>query len=410
MQKKIISDGIAQSYIKVHRNLDFLYSSIPRISRNQLNAELKNIYQQAKNVGIYFDQQAEIKIGEVIVKFLPLINFLQQQQKKVFVVEPSHIYLTELAEACKDVTLINTNKRLAEKIDLLLSMSVYPCGMTKEYSKLLPSQKIIDIRHLARNVGELWPNHASQTYIYLLSGLAGIKYFPVLPAELEITVKDLLSAKQKLHDTLMKKPKFFQDTYKKWKNSTNFIFNPGVGVTNKVHYQQLRQWHKNNFIELGKMLLDNYPGSNVFIYKRIESEAIADDIYKTLHKYFTGRTYIFMRHPFRQSINMPELIALMKDIINVAISPDTSFMHLSAAGNIPTIGIFGPTDVRQWGALSSDPKNVLLIENNSCNSKSVNADEAICLRYGCEKSCIDEISPQAIFNALPYFLKRNNDD
>ena len=54
---------------------------------------------------------------------------------------------------------------------------------------------------------------------------------------------------------------------------------------------------------------------------------------------------------------MPQLCYVLQHS-RLAISVDTSLLHLASALGVPVVGLHGPTRSRQWGAISANSRSI----------------------------------------------------
>lgn len=148
-----------------------------------------------------------------------------------------------------------------------------------------------------------------------------------------------------------------------------------------------KQWTKNGFIELARLLLEK--GESVAIVGSPEERSLAEEIGSAAPgaKVFAGQWPLLETvHHYHQAKAM--------------VANDSGAIHMAALAELPTVAIFGPTTLalgfRPWQSQS-----VVVQRNLSCRP---------CGRHGHKvcpintHACMVEISAQQVFEGLQTFL------
>ena len=106
-----------------------------------------------------------------------------------------------------------------------------------------------------------------------------------------------------------------------------------------------KQWPKEYFVELIKKLIKN----KIFYYSKFILIGSFNE--RSIGKYIANH---FEKNIMTNLIGIPSLIEICSVLkkCNLFIGNDSGLMHLSASLDIPTIGLFGPSDIEQyhpWG-------------------------------------------------------------
>jgi heptosyltransferase-2 len=145
-----------------------------------------------------------------------------------------------------------------------------------------------------------------------------------------------------------------------------------------------KRWPTENFVELGKMLIERYACKIVVIIGPDEKE---------YRNYFNVPGFTILES---QSFDVT-LVLLSKAL--VLISNDSGLMHAAALLRVPTVTMWGGTDVNRNGARGSFAIN---IENERlpCQPCSRFVSEVNC--PGIKYECIRSISVQQVYDAVAY--------
>lgn len=150
-----------------------------------------------------------------------------------------------------------------------------------------------------------------------------------------------------------------------------------------------KMWPKENFIELGKILIDN--GFNIVLFGGKDDHQLCGEIKSNLTKCID-----------LSNDNLILQTAADMKLCKAIICNDSGLMHTACAVGIPVVAIFGST-VKEFGFSPYSCKN-LVLENKSLTCRP-------CSHIGksyCPKkhfNCMREIKPQFVFNSLQKLLK-----
>lgn len=151
-----------------------------------------------------------------------------------------------------------------------------------------------------------------------------------------------------------------------------------------------RQWPPASFVEVGKAIIDRYPGMKVVIsgtrQDMEQNGVIAQQI--------GAGALVLPPVPFMT-------FAAVLSRARAMVCGNTGVMHLACALGIPLVALHGPTDPRKWGPSSP---------NAVCISSSLPCSPCLYLgfEYGCtENRCMRSILPVPVIAALAELLRKN---
>lgn len=152
------------------------------------------------------------------------------------------------------------------------------------------------------------------------------------------------------------------------------------------HYTKM--WTKENYIELGKKIIEN--GGTVALFGGKNDKQICDEISFNV----SGVINLCNEN------NILQTAADMK-MCKTIVCNDSGLMHAACAVNVPVIAIFGST-VKEFGFFPYRCKN-LVLENKSLTCRPCSHIG----RQSCPKKhfkCMNEITPDSVYNSLIHFL------
>ena len=154
----------------------------------------------------------------------------------------------------------------------------------------------------------------------------------------------------------------------------------------------LRKWSLDNFVELGKRLLENPEISVVSTGSPEEQKACAD----LARKIGTNRVI-----NFAGKITFKELITLYS-ISDLLITNDSGPVHFASTTNIPMIALFGPETPKIFGPMSPNAKVISLgLACSPCISV-FNQKKSTCT----DNQCMKQITVQMVIQETQKILRK----
>ncbi|MGB2601063.1 MAG: lipopolysaccharide heptosyltransferase II [Candidatus Omnitrophota bacterium] len=144
-----------------------------------------------------------------------------------------------------------------------------------------------------------------------------------------------------------------------------------------------KRWPRDNYIQLGKMLLDRFDDLEVMITGAKKDIDLAKEI---VERVGSERCY-----SVAGKTGLNELAVFFKRC-DLAISADSGPLHLASAVGTTTIGIFGPTSSEITGPRGR-AKNIVLAKNVECKIP--------CYVKNCDRDhyCIISINAEEVYDA-----------
>ena len=162
------------------------------------------------------------------------------------------------------------------------------------------------------------------------------------------------------------------------KDNLTLGFNPGAT------YGDSKRWYPEEFVEVGVQLSNKY---NIIIFGGPNEKEIAADIEKGLiekgvtnYQNLAGNT------------SVEELIYHISTL-DMFVTGDTGPMHLAATFQIPTVAIFGPTEVNKTSQWMND-KSIIVKRNLECQP---------CMKRTCplkHHNCMNLIKAKEVLDAI----------
>jgi heptosyltransferase-3 len=312
-------------------------------------------------------------IGDVIVT-LPLAAFLKEQRKDIRIYFIGSSYTKSIIEACPHVDFFIDRADvlqygLSKNIDAEAILFVFP---DKELEKKIRNQVPVRIGTANRWYHWLYlnkrisfsrknsPLHESQLNFNLLSpwfenpvpSLEKIKTYTLLKIQSNEKLKSILVSSAKQHIIFHTKSK-----------------------------GSAREWPLSNYHQLAKLLAPlNY---QVYISGTAAEGKL---IHEQCPELFSEQNVTDITGRF----SLQEFIEFI-NICDATVACSTGPLHISAALNKQTIGIYPPIKpmhAGRWGPLGS--KSGVLVSTKSCD---------LCRTTG-TCTCIQSITPEAVYNAL----------
>lgn len=161
-------------------------------------------------------------------------------------------------------------------------------------------------------------------------------------------------------------------------------FSLGSGTT-----QQFKLWPNENFFELGKKILSNYPDAFIFLFGSLGEKDICSKIQNELN----GKAMAIISKPLGQ-------VAALTDKCKIFVSSDTGLCHIAVTTNTELIVIFGPTIPERTGPVG---KRVHII-SEKCRYRY---HDIFTKNYDTSKKheCLKKITPEIVFNKIKEILQ-----
>jgi len=162
-------------------------------------------------------------------------------------------------------------------------------------------------------------------------------------------------------------------------------FHPGSSVVNNF---TSKRWSAENFARLAKILISKQAAKIIVFLGPDE---------KDLKKYFKGLEQTGDLIIFEDSLDTS---AALMERCNLFVSNDSGLMHIAAALDVKTIGLFGPTNWQRTSPFGVKTK-IIRLKNMSCSPcfdypfKSSNA------KVECKKiNCLEQITPEFVYSEI----------
>ncbi len=215
--------------------------------------------------------------------------------------------------------------------------------------------------------------HAIDTFLSLLQPL-GVKtvYQSRVPPVLEISRNDLAWAKARLG------------------RSRHPLI--GIHFGNK---SPAKRWPLEKFAEVAKALRKS--GASVVLTGSSEDRAQADELVSLLD---------FKPTDLVGKSSIGQYCAAIS-LLDLLVSVDTSAVHIAAARNVPTVAIYGSTNLKYWGP--ENPKNQIALQHSCkyyCEEPDFSRILPVSLKCDLDYPCIRSISVEEVLAAAKKLLKR----
>lgn len=162
--------------------------------------------------------------------------------------------------------------------------------------------------------------------------------------------------------------------------------------------QEVKTWPADRWITLGRKLL-KHTDFNLTVYAgQIEREVIlAETVAEQLQADFPTRCSLVKD----QSL---ESLCSHLSSIELIVSNDTSCIHIAAALDIPTVGLYFSTDSAIWGGMNEKFVPVQSQTGLDCPSFKVDAGNCNFYYGGCPGPCKDEVTPELVYLTIERHL------
>jgi len=159
-------------------------------------------------------------------------------------------------------------------------------------------------------------------------------------------------------------------------NRSVICFHPGCGENGKP-----REWSEENYIELGKRLLDYDDSIRLLITGSPLEIEKCNNITNGIPKNVINAAGKYL---------LDDVVALVEKVILIVCS-NTGMLHIASCVGTKTLGLHGPTNPTKWGAYN---RNSVLIQSDKVCSPCLSLGH----EYGCKDwPCMVHISVDDVF-------------
>ena len=153
--------------------------------------------------------------------------------------------------------------------------------------------------------------------------------------------------------------------------------------------QQFKLWPNENFVELGKKILDRYPDALIFIFGSLGEKDLCSKIQNELKE----KSISIIGKTLSQ-------VAALIDRCRIFVSSDTGLSHIAATTNADLIAVFGPTIPERTGPVG--PRVHIISEKCRYRYHDIFTPKYDVSR---EHQCLKKITPEIVFNKVKEILK-----
>jgi ADP-heptose:LPS heptosyltransferase len=166
--------------------------------------------------------------------------------------------------------------------------------------------------------------------------------------------------------------------------------------------QNVKTWPADHWVALGRMLLDRTDYGLIVYAGRLEHElALAQAV--------AGQLQI--ARPSQCTLvkdQMLESLCSHLSGLELVVSNDTSCVHMAAALDVPTVGLYFSTDSDIWGGMNEKFLPVQSQTGLSCPSFKRDAGNCNFYYGGCPGPCKEEVTPERVYQAIAHLLMSVN--
>jgi len=163
-------------------------------------------------------------------------------------------------------------------------------------------------------------------------------------------------------------------------------FAPCVGLK-----QQFKRWPKDNFVELGRKILDSYTDSFILIFGSFSEKEFCSKIKSDLGKNTMEITDFSLKQ-----------VAALIDKCKVFVASDCGLGHIATTTNTNLISIFGPTISERTGPYIHVAKVQIISEK--CNYQYHDIYRAKNYDATRQHQCLIKITPDKVFSKVKEIL------
>ena len=153
--------------------------------------------------------------------------------------------------------------------------------------------------------------------------------------------------------------------------------------------QQFKLWPSENFIELGRKVLDNFPDAHILLFGSLSEK----DICSKLQNELKERVVPIIDKSLSQA-------AALINKCKIFVSSDTGPCHIAATTEADLIVIFGPTILERTGPVG--PKVHIISEKCRYQYHDIFTPKYDIYK---EHRCLEKITPERVFNKVKEILQ-----
>lgn len=177
------------------------------------------------------------------------------------------------------------------------------------------------------------------------------------------------------------------ENYRRWIAPSVFTVGFGLGAK-----WETKRWPVGHFSRLAQLLSESFPGARFALFGSEEEYELGNEFKKSSSGSFS--TIFVFGQPLEQ-------VKTCLSKLDLLVSNDSGLMHLSAALDVPTLGLFGPTHpVLGFGPLGDKSKALTL--DLYCSPCSLHG-KAPCFRS--RRYCLKDLSPEKVWEEACTALK-----
>ena len=143
-----------------------------------------------------------------------------------------------------------------------------------------------------------------------------------------------------------------------------------IVVLNPGGNWDVKRWPKENFVELGKIIVKNHPETSIVITGSAKDIILANEIKEKIE---SSRVYVLAGNT-----DLAELACIFK-LSQIVISADSGPLHLASSTGAKVIGIFCPTTPAITGPIGRGKTNIVCGETR-CNVPCYNENCHECMQ------------------------------
>ncbi|MEK7540626.1 MAG: glycosyltransferase family 9 protein [Patescibacteria group bacterium] len=194
-------------------------------------------------------------------------------------------------------------------------------------------------------------------------------------------------------------PPFFERSESDKQFAEEFILKNNLGNKILIGFsigsgtaQQFKLWPKENFIELGRKILNSHQNALILLFGSSGEKNLCSEV-----KNYLGKN------------SMPAIgltlsqVAILIDRCRIFVSSDTGLSHIAAATNTDLIAIFGPTIHGRTGPVG--PRVHIILEKCRYRYHDIFTPK---YDFSRKHECLKKITPEIVFNKINQILKNGN--